>query len=124
MNDMEIRRLYNEDLKQQIIDLMRESNEPLSALEIAQELDISTQKTCALMKQLHADGQIATRYEKAMRKFAMQNETQSNFTFDYEVTDGDEIDFEFTHTPKIRQLANKILAIFYTIEMLLDEIEL
>jgi predicted ArsR family transcriptional regulator len=115
----------NEYLKDEIVKLMNDIECPLSVADVADELDISAQKAAALMKQLVREERVDYRCRKVgsgiQKAYTI---SQNDFTFEYEVTSGDEVEFEFTHTPKIRQFANKVIAFFYTVEMLLDEVEL
>jgi predicted ArsR family transcriptional regulator len=115
----------NEYLKDEIVELMNDIRCPLTAADVADKLDISTQKAAVLMKQLIQEERIHCRCRKTKDRIQKTYTIAENdFTFEYEVTNGDDVEFEFTHTSKIRQLANKVLAFFYTVEMLLDEVEL
>lgn len=122
---LDFRKMQNDYLKDEIVELMSDIKNPLSATDVADKLDISTQKAAALIKQLIQEGRVDYRCRK-IRSGIIKTYIipRNDFTFEYEVTSGDDVEFEFTHTSKIRQFANRVLAFFYTVEMLLDEVEL
>lgn len=108
----------NNEIRIRIHEVLDESNEPITAKEIAEECEISTQKACAILRQMVRDGDIEQNVIKQRRVYTSDN---NEVSIDWEVVDDDSIDFTFKNVSFIDEIKERLKIFILTfLEEMLD----
>lgn len=107
----------NNEIRIKIHEVLDESNESITAKEIAEECGISTQKACAILRQMVRDGEIEQNIIKQRRVYTSDN---NEISIEWEVVNNDTIDFSFENVSFVKEIKErfKIFILTFLEEML------
>lgn len=108
----------NNEVRIRIYEVLNESNEPITAKEIAEECEISTQKACAILRQMVRDGDIEQSVIEQRRVYTSDS---NEVSIEWEVVDDDTIDFNFENVSFIEEIKERLKIFILTfLEEMLD----
>lgn len=108
----------NNEIRIRIHEVLEESNEPITAKEIAEECEISTQKASAILIQMARNGEIEQNVIRQRRVYTSDN---NEVSIEWEVVNDDTIDFDFENVSFIKEIKERLKIFILTfLEEMLD----
>ena len=108
----------NNEIKIRIHEILDKANEPITAVEVAEECEISTQKASAILMQMVRNGDIE---QNVIRQRRVYTSDTNEVSIEWEVVDDDEIDFNFESVSFFEEIKERLRIFILTfLEEMLD----